>query len=1632
MNFAGPFDAKSLTDSPVSLDGEGFSFGAKPGFVQHHPSDAHVVVPDAHLLFSGHYVRIGSDLIITNADQKFVVGNYFKGEIRPALTTNDGATLSGQIVDALTGHVHYAQAGAPAAAAQVIGHVLKMSGGATAIRNGVSIELHIGDAVQKGDVVQTGADSSIGMTFVDGSAFGMTSNARMVLNEMIYDPNGSSNSSLISLVQGTITFVAGQTAKNGNMRVETPVATMGIRGTAVLVEIAANDGPTKFSVLLEPDGHTGSFNLYDKTTGQLIGTVSQAGQVTLVSSLGIGQPPTAIEQLKTLADQEAAKSIINQVFQLYFPNFNPDNSNPKTQKFGFSSPGDNINPFAFNTGLVPAFQPPKIIVIAGVGNDPVTGQPNPPKIFYNTKALFSALSVSADQATASTIATFKLGDKVVIDDPDINNAPFFDQTTPFVAGSAVIKSAVSSVAAVSESFLKSLFTINQSTGEVSFDRLKFNFLDDGQTATFMIQVTSASGPDSGTVLVPVTVTGANDAPTIVVGVATIDARTVKEDVAVTTSGHIEANGTITFQDVDLTDAHTASVALTSTASPLPGFVAGTEIGQFTIDPVSESTTDTSNQGSVGWHFTLDDNDPKLQSLAEGQKITQVYTITILDNNNVPVTQRVTITITGTNDAPVLSADASVHKALEAPDTTGAPNSVVDVATGTLAFTDVDLSDTHTTSAALNYNGPTPSVVWSGGSYIGIPQATRDALNAAVTAAVSENNTDTNNQGSVNWEFKLPDHLFDFLADNETLTLIYDVTVTDNNGVSSTKQVTVQIGAANDQPVITVIGSDLSAAVKEDVNPVSGVLKDTGPNLVAFTDTDLTDTHTVHVAYNNDAAGSAGVSPALALALATALTVPSPTLAAGDHDFNWDFALDTSLIQYLAEGETITATYTITVGDNSGETNSTSAGQVVTVTITGTNDAPTVAVTNPVADTEGNTGTPDVAVVTVADHVSITDVDTSDVRTPYAGALAFDAVNSSGPAPAGGSLSDLFTLDTVTGKISYDKAAFDYLAGGEHVTAVFTFNVSSGPDTIQKSITVTIDGVNDAPTIAVTNPINDTEGNTGTPDVAVVTVADHVSISDVDASDAHVPYAGALAFDAVNSSGPAPAGGSLSDLFALDTVTGKISYDKAAFDYLAAREHVTATFTFNSSSGPDTVQKSITVTIDGANDAPAVAVTNPVADTEGNTGTPDVALVTVADHVSITDVDASDVHVPYVADTLTFDAGSSSGPAPTGGVLADLFTLNETDGTISYDRAAFDYLAAGEHVTATFAFDASSGADIVQKSITITIDGANDAPAIAVTNPAADTEGNTGTPDVALVTVADHVSISDVDASDVRVPYVTSTLVFDAVNSSGPAPAGGVLADLFTLNATDGTISYDKAAFDYLAGGEHVTATFTFDVSSGPDTVQKSLTVNIDGANDAPTINTSGFQIAESGGTTTISNLSVLDPDTSDTFTVTATADNGTVAFSPNSGNLAAVNGALGTGIAYTPTGTPATDKVALTVTDAAGAHDTVNFIFNVSGTGPVTLQGTSEKDVLFATGYQDTFVFAPSSNHDIIAGGFQSGTDKIDLRALTSFDATALTALLSTADHTGGDTLLYINGNTDTLLLKGVATLNDSDFILRA
>ncbi len=108
----------------------------------------------------------------------------------------------------------------------------------------------VGDFIYRGDIIQTGPDGKLGVGFADGSSFSVSPNARMEVNEFVYDPHGHFNSSLMSLAKATFTFIAGEVAQTGNMKVTTPVGTMGIRGTSPRVEIS-NDGSVKFSTLVE-------------------------------------------------------------------------------------------------------------------------------------------------------------------------------------------------------------------------------------------------------------------------------------------------------------------------------------------------------------------------------------------------------------------------------------------------------------------------------------------------------------------------------------------------------------------------------------------------------------------------------------------------------------------------------------------------------------------------------------------------------------------------------------------------------------------------------------------------------------------------------------------------------------------------------------------------------------------------------------------------------------------------------------------------------------------------------------------------------------------------------------------------------------------------------------------------------------------------------------------------------------------------------------------------------------------------------------------------------------------------------------------------------------------------------------
>ncbi|MDN4983836.1 Ig-like domain-containing protein [Bradyrhizobium sp. WYCCWR 13022] len=369
------------TDTLPSIGSDHQSLHFGPVSAADHRPTSSVEIPDAHLLFSGNFERIGADLILSDELHRVIVPNYFRDHVRPLLVSPEGAPLDPGVVDTLTGHTQYAQAGAPAAGGKVVGHVVKMTGSASIVRNGVAIVANVGDAVYQSDVVQTGSGSTLGLVLDDGTTFNLSASSRFLLNELTYDASSTSNSSLMTLVQGAASFVAGQVAKTGDMRVATPTATIGIRGTAVILDVSATDGKVSVSVVDQQDGQVHAVQVFN-TAGVLIGTVTSNGSTLTLT-------PTAnfdviAQQTNKTTDQVAQEfSAFQQVLSTYdsgkqlFPNLpqhtenkDQNNNNPSpnsTTKFAGSPPlqppGTEYHPPAGTTTVQPSSATTSTVVV---------------------------------------------------------------------------------------------------------------------------------------------------------------------------------------------------------------------------------------------------------------------------------------------------------------------------------------------------------------------------------------------------------------------------------------------------------------------------------------------------------------------------------------------------------------------------------------------------------------------------------------------------------------------------------------------------------------------------------------------------------------------------------------------------------------------------------------------------------------------------------------------------------------------------------------------------------------------------------------------------------------------------------------------------------------------------------------------------------------------------------------------------------------------------------------------------------------------------------------------------------------------------------------------------------------------
>ncbi|MGY3574361.1 VCBS repeat-containing protein [Bradyrhizobium sp. USDA 4504] len=883
-----------------------------------------------------------------------------------------------------------------------------------------------------------------------------------------------------------------------------------------------------------------------------------------------------------------------------------------------------------------------------------------------------------------------------------------------------------------------------------------------------------------------------------------------------------------------------------------------------------------SDGTIG--YDASSISAQLQAKAAGETLVDKFTYAIRLGNGTLSWATTTLTFTGVNDGPVLSADASgPHNITELAGHTG-DTIDHDTTTGTLAFTDADLSDTHVVSKS------DPNFAWSGGP---LTAAQVSALTTASSLTVTETDSTGSGSGSVSFSYSAIDQTFDFLAQGETLTVTYNLTVTDNHGASSTKPITITITGTNDAPVVTAALTSTAAegAASYPLNLLSGA-----------SDPDHGETATLSVAdvsYAVDGGASSSTAPAGVSLSGSTLTV-DPT----DPAFN-----------SLAVGEHMTIVVSYNVKDAQGAT----VAQTETITITGTNDAPVVAAALTSTAAEGAASYPLnlLSGASDPDHGETATLSVADVS------YAVDGGASSSTAPAGVSLSgSTLTVDPT-------DPAFNSLAVGEHMTIVVSYNVKDAQGaTVAQTETITITGTNDAPVVAAALTSTAAEGAASYPLNLLSGASDPDHGETATLSVADVSYA----VDGGASSSTAPAGVSLSG----STLT--VDPTDPAFNSLAVGEHMTIVVSYNVKDAQGaTVAQTETITITGTNDAPVVAAALTSTAAEGAASYP-LNLLSGA-----SDPDHGETATLSVADvSYAVDGGASSSTAPAGVSLSgSTLTVDPTD-------PAFNSLAVGEHMTIVVSYNVkdAQGATVAQTE-TITITGTNDAPVVAAALTSTAAEGAASYP-LNLLSGAsdpDHGETATLSVADV-------SYAVDGGASSSTAPAGVSLSgSMLTVDPTDPAFN-SLAVGEHMT----IVVSYNVKDAQGA-TVAQTETITITGTNDAPVVAAALTSTAAEGAASYPLNLlsGASDPDHGETATLSVADVSYAVDGGASSSTAPAGVSLSGSTLTVDPTdpafnslavGEHMTIVVSYNVKDAQGA--------TVAQTETITITGTNDAPVVAA------------------------------------------------------------------------------------
>jgi hypothetical protein len=204
--------------------------------------------------------------------------------------------------------------------ADPVGSVATLQGSAFATHNNAAGPLKLSQSIYKGDVLQTGADGTMGITFDDDTTFTLKPNSQIAVDDFVYQQGGSGNAATFNILRGTVAFVAAEVAHTGNMKIDTPTSTLGIRGTTGLVEVPAPGAPNTnggVSIKLYPDsdGKVGRIEVFGRDGSQL-GVLNRGATGFAVRAGAPGAPQrfSAVPLQISAQEAERDRSFTRQAF----------------------------------------------------------------------------------------------------------------------------------------------------------------------------------------------------------------------------------------------------------------------------------------------------------------------------------------------------------------------------------------------------------------------------------------------------------------------------------------------------------------------------------------------------------------------------------------------------------------------------------------------------------------------------------------------------------------------------------------------------------------------------------------------------------------------------------------------------------------------------------------------------------------------------------------------------------------------------------------------------------------------------------------------------------------------------------------------------------------------------------------------------------------------------------------------------------------------------------------------------------------------------------------------------------------------------------------------------------------------